>query len=379
MTKHTTGVPLGAWLADLPDDRLIRLLELRPDLTQPPPGSISALAARAQARQSVKAAADDLDFLRLAVLDALLTLHANVQPVAFPALVDLIGSRAEEPAVAAAVADLRDRALVWGDELLRVAVEASAGLPWYPGQVVLEDPSADPTDIAERIAQLDAPETELLHRLLEGSPIGRTRDAAPGTPGDRPVQRLLAAGLLRAVDEETVILPRQVAQVLRGDLAGPVRFSAPDPATGTAGAKGAHDADATAAGAVIEILHQFEVVIEALGAAPIAELRNGGLGVRDLKRLAKTTGIDEGRLGLILEIASAAGLIHSGIPDPEPQDGPAGAGPYWAPTVAADRFAEAAREQRLRRQCRAEGFTDHSPEFYDRMVELRAQESEHHG
>ena len=45
----------------------------------------------------------------------------------------------------------------------------------------------------------------------------------------------------------------------------------------------------------------------------------------------------------------------------------------------ADRFAEAAREQRLRRQCRAEGFTDHSPEFYDRMVELRAQESEHHG
>lgn len=346
MTKHTTGVPLGAWLADLPDDRLIRLLELRPDLTQPPPGSISALAARAQARQSIKAAADDLDFLRLAVLDALLTLQANGQPVAYSALVDLIGSRAEEPAVAAAVADLRDRALVWGDELLRVAAEASAGLPWYPGQVVLEDPAADPTDIAERIAQLDAPETELLQRLLEGSPIGRTRDAAPGTPGDRPVQRLLAAGLLRAVDEETVILPRQVGQVLRGDLAGPVRFSAPDPSTGAAAARAAGEADAAAAGAVIEILHQAEVVIEALGAAPIAELRSGGLGVRDLKRLAKTTGIDEGRLGLILEIVSAAGLIHSGIPDPEPPDGPGGAGPYWAPTVAADRFAEAPTAER---------------------------------
>ena len=72
MTEHTPGVPLGAWLADLPDERLIRLLELRPDLTQPPPGSIAALAARAQARQSVKAATDELDFLRLAVLDALL-------------------------------------------------------------------------------------------------------------------------------------------------------------------------------------------------------------------------------------------------------------------------------------------------------------------
>ncbi|MGV0797540.1 DNA-binding protein, partial [Mycolicibacterium elephantis] len=67
-------VPLGAWLADLPDERLVRLLELRPDLTQPPPGSIAALAARAQARQSVKAATDDLDYLHLAVLDALLVL-----------------------------------------------------------------------------------------------------------------------------------------------------------------------------------------------------------------------------------------------------------------------------------------------------------------
>ena len=205
MTKHKPGVPLAAWLADLPDERLIRLLELRPDLTQPPPGSISALAARAQARQSVKAAADDLDFLRLAVLDALLTLQANLAPVAHPALVDLIGDRADETAITAALADLRDRALVWGDEQLRVAAEVSAGLPWYPGQVALEDPTADPADIAARIAQLDGPETELLQRLLEGSPVGRTRDAAPGTPEDRPVQRLLGAGLLRAVDEEFLV------------------------------------------------------------------------------------------------------------------------------------------------------------------------------
>ena len=81
MTENTPRVSLGAWLADLPDDRLVRLLELRGDLTQPPPGSIAALAARAQARQSVKAASDDLDFLALAVLDALLVLHADTTPV----------------------------------------------------------------------------------------------------------------------------------------------------------------------------------------------------------------------------------------------------------------------------------------------------------
>ena len=60
------------------------------------------------------------------------------------------------------------------------------------------------------------------------------------------------------------------------------------------------------------------MVLEALSAAPIPELRSGGLGVRELKRLTKATGIDDHRLGLILEVASAAGLIASGMPDPDP-------------------------------------------------------------
>jgi len=51
-------------------------------------GSIAALAARAQTRQSVKAATDDLDFLRLAVLDALLLLHADGEPVPLPSCRD---------------------------------------------------------------------------------------------------------------------------------------------------------------------------------------------------------------------------------------------------------------------------------------------------
>ena len=138
--RTDSGTPLGAWLADLDDERLIRLLELRPDLTQPPPGTIAALAARAQARQSVKAATDELDFLRLAVLDALLVLHADTAAVPLTKLLALIGDRAEEDAVTAAVDDLRERALVWGDSAVRVAAEAAAGLPWYPGQAVLEGP-----------------------------------------------------------------------------------------------------------------------------------------------------------------------------------------------------------------------------------------------
>ena len=332
MTEHTPGVPLGAWLAELDDERLIRLLELRPDLTQPPPGSIAALAARAQARQSVKAATDGLDFLGLAVLDGLLVLHADTAAVPLTKLLALVGERAGEDTVTAAVEDLRERALVWGDATVRVAAEAAAGLPWYPGQAIVED--SEQTDIAARLDALDGPQFELLQRLLEGSPMGRTRDAAPGTPPDRPVQRLLAAGLLRQVDTETVILPRLVGQVMRGELPGPVQLTPPDPAVS---ATTVADVDAVSAGAVIDLLREVELVLETLGATPVPELRSGGLGVRDMKRLTKVTGIDEARLGLILEVSSAAGLIAAGMPEPDPHDG---VGPYWAPTVAADRFVE---------------------------------------
>lgn len=335
MTKHTPGVPLGAWLADLPDERLIRLLELRPDLAQPPPGSISALAARAQARQSVKAATDELDFLRLAVLDALLVLHADTTPVPVTKLVELVEGRAPEPVITKALDDLRERALAWGDSQVRVSAEAAAGLPWYPGQVILEDPTRTAEQITALLADLDDPQRDLLERLLEGSPVGRTRDAAPGTPADRPVQRLLASGLLRQVDDETVILPRQVGQVMRDEEPGPVQLAAPEPAVATNAVK---DVDAVAAGAVIDLMRDIDVLLETLGNTPIPELRSGGLGVRDMKRLTKLSGIAEPRLGLILEVSAASGLIASGMPDPDPDDG--GTGPFWAPTIAADRFAE---------------------------------------
>ena len=340
MTEHTPGIPLGSWLADLPDERLIRLLELRPDLAQPPPGSIAALAARAQARQSVKAATDELDFLRLAVIDALLVLHADTAPVPVAKLLALTGDRAPEAEVLDALDDLKERALVWGDTSLRVAPDAGAGLSWHPGQVTLEDASQSGEQIAELIDGLDHPQRELLDKLLEGSPLGRTRDAAPGAPADRPVPQLLAVGLLRRIDADTVILPRHVGQVLRGEEPGPAQLAAPDPVVATTTAA---DADAVAAGAAIDLLRELDVLLETLGATPISELRSGGLGVREVRRLAKVTGIDEARLGLILELASAAGLIAGGLPDPQPAGGEA---PYWAPTVAADRFAEASPADR---------------------------------
>ncbi|HWF27869.1 MAG TPA: helicase-associated domain-containing protein [Mycobacterium sp.] len=340
MTDNTPDIPLGSWLADLSDERLIRLLELRPDLAQPPPGSIAALAARAVARQSVKAATDELDFLRLAMLDALLVLQADTAPVPTAKLLALIGDRAPEADVVCALDDLRQRALVWGETAVRVAADAGTALPWQPGQVTLEDTSRTGEQIADLIDGLDKAQLDVLDKLLQGSPMGRTRDAAPGAPADRPVPQLLAKGLLRRIDAETVILPRHVGQVLRGEQPGPMQLTAPDPVVSTTTQE---DADAAAAGAIIDLLRELDVLLENLGTTPVPELRSGGLGVREVKRLAKATGIDEPRLGLILEVAAAAGLIASGMPDPKPAHGD---GPYWAPTVATNRFSAMSTAER---------------------------------
>jgi hypothetical protein len=334
MSESAPVVPLGAWLAELTDEQLVRLLELRPDLAQPPPGSIAALAARAQSRQSVKAATDGLDFLALVVLDALLVLQADGGGVPVTKLTALIGDRAGQVEVATAIDELRARALAWGDAAVRVAPESAAGLPWHPGQVTLEVDGLDAARIVELLDGVDEPQRELLERLVEGSPIGRTRDAAPGTPAERPVQRLLAAGLLRQVDADTVILPRLVGQVMRGDEPGPIGLSAPDPKVSSTSVS---DVDAAAAGSAMDLLREVDVVLETLSASPISELRSGGLGIRELKRLTKGTGVDEVRLALVLEVASAAGLIAAGVPEPDPLDG---TGPHWAPTLAADRFFE---------------------------------------
>ncbi|MDG4665641.1 helicase-associated domain-containing protein [Mycobacterium sp. 236(2023)] len=334
----TPGLPLAAWLAESDDQQLITLLRLRPDLTQPPPGSIAALAARAAARQSVKAATDDLDFLHLAVLDALLAVHAETTAASFADLAAALGERADGADVRVALDDLYARALVWGDVsgdgALRVAAEVASSLPWYPGQATMENASLSADEVMSALKSVDDASRELLDKLLEGSPVGRTRDAMPGTPPDRPVPRLLAAGLLRRIDDDTVILPRLVGQVMRGETPGPVSLSRPDPTVTTTKAS---DVDAVAAGAAIDLLREVEVVLETLSAAPVPELRSGGLGIREVKRLTKVTGIDERRLGLILEVSAGAGLIAPGIPEPDPSDSD---GSAWAPTVAADRFIE---------------------------------------
>ncbi|MEV6772922.1 helicase-associated domain-containing protein [Nocardia sp. NPDC051030] len=338
-TKTAAGADtsLAEWLAARGDAELVTLLQLRPDLAVPLPASMAVLAARTEQRASVLRATDELDTLDFAVIETLVVQGAadgrHGRPVPRTRLRGLLGDRVPAKTIAAAVDRLRARAIVWGpNDALRLTPAAPEALPWPLGSTTeLPDALTEP-EITAALAELAPPERGLLDKLATTGPRGRTRDAAPGTPEDRPIQRLLARRLLNWIDDETVELPVSVGQLLRGEpVTDPHALSAPQ---ATQRKQSPADVNAAAAGEVGELLRHSASILDVLGQAPAPSLRSGGLGVRELRKVAKQTGIDETRLGLLAEILSAARLLDKGVPEPPPE--PDTTDDYWAPTTTAD-------------------------------------------
>ncbi|EOM77862.1 DNA-binding protein [Rhodococcus rhodnii] len=339
MTETESG-SLRAWLAQRSDDELAELLARRPDLAVPPPATVGVLAARAEQRSSVARVADGLSTAHFVVLELLATAGADTAPVKRTELG--IGRRLTKKATDALLGELRALALVWGtDSALRVVPSVLAVFPW---RIDRRDAPHDlgEGEIASLLTACSPDERRLLDTLARSGSLGRTRDAAPGTPPDRPVQKLLAASLLRHVDDDTVELPHPVRQVVRGEAVFDPAATTPPALTTTSLATG--DVDAAGAGEALELVRHCDDVLAALGVSPAPMLRAGGLGVRELKRLAKSTGIAEPRLALLVELLDSAGLIASG--DPDPPIGPDSGEHMWAPTTAADSWSNSSTAHR---------------------------------
>ncbi len=340
--------PLVDRLRALDDDTLADLLRLRPDLAVPPPADLAVLATRAGVRASVHRACDDLDTVALHVVEALLVADADRVPVAVDEVRRLLGPDLPAAALDAALDALRARALVWNDLPSGATsppdggARGGAGLSLVPAarDVVSRHPGglgrpaggvAGSSALPRLLAEVDPDERRVLDTLAAGPPVGRSRSGADPAS---PVARLLARGLLVRVDGETVELPRQVGLALRGDRPlGRLTVAAPDLATVD---RGVAVVDGTAAGAALRALHQVEQLVALWGASPPPVLRSGGLGVRDLRRVARETDADESVAALLVEVAAAADLV--GESD--------GVNAEWLPTTAADVWAAAGPEQR---------------------------------
>ncbi|MBB4912502.1 helicase-associated domain-containing protein [Actinophytocola algeriensis] len=322
------GLTLVDWLRAQDDHTLAALLAARPDLATPPPSESAVLAARAAARASVTRACEGLDTFTLAVLDALVVAEADKEPVSEERVRDTVGPDANPVRVRESLDTLVRLGLAWGADELSVVPAAREAGGMFPAGLGRPSKALDGVDIAGLLADLPEADRRLLTTLATGSPLGRTKDAGVEVPLDEattPVQRLLAMGLLLRRDAETVELPRQVALVIRGDSPlGTVKLD--EPVLDTKQQKSA-TVDATAAGEALEFLRRTEMVVRLWSEEPAAVLKAGGLGVRDLRKLAREIDTDERGAGLIVEVLFAAGMIG---------DSAAATNPEWLPTTLVD-------------------------------------------
>ena len=62
---------------------------------------------------------------------------------------------------------------------------------------------------------------------------------------------------------------------------------------------------------MLEAVRLVDALADTWTAHPPAQLRSGGVGVRDLRRTARELGVDETAVALVAEVAASAGLINS--------------------------------------------------------------------
>ncbi|RBY78089.1 hypothetical protein DQ239_09415 [Blastococcus sp. TF02-09] len=315
---------LAAWLRTRDDAQLGALLAARPDVARPAPSDVVALASRLAVPVSVDRALDELDAGTLQALDVVL-----LAPGDGMAPEDVVAALPDVPedVVASALETLTDRALLWGDDVLRApdpvrrAVRYPAGL----GRRAVDLRVQLPADLPAALGALSDEERGVLERLAGDRPVGHLPESGGGA--DSPARRLLQRGLLARIDALNVELPREIGLHLRGDRPyGPPRVR-PEPELIS---RDPTAVDRQAAGAALESVGRIGELLALLEDEPAGLLRSGGVAVRDQKRLARELHVPEPEAAWLLELAFAAGLLDVGGPHRD----------EWLPTRSYDGWRE---------------------------------------
>ncbi|MGI8768024.1 MAG: helicase-associated domain-containing protein [Propionibacteriaceae bacterium] len=326
------------WLRSLDADRLGRLLESRPDLCQPAPRDIADLAARASTDASIAHALDELNAWLRSVCVAAAGLDDPIDPATVGWLVD--GDPAE---VTKALSELAARGLVWGSgdpatggvQLVR-GVRSQFGR--YPGGLAPVSSRPLPLEQIETAwNELGEAEHAIVDRLVWGQPTGAVRDADRRGAGDTPIDRLLSAGLLKVLDRDRVILPREVSLFRRR----PHRIGrsgagkrAPAIAVSGSAERPVDIVDRAAIGAAFELTADVEQLAESLATSPRKLLRDGSLAQRDLNALARALGMETERTAWVLELAATCRLVSASF------KGSTSANQSLLPTTGYDRWLD---------------------------------------
>ncbi len=353
------------------DDSLRVLFSARPDLISPGVPDFPALAARATSRLSVQRALERLNRPEMQVLETLhLCTNADTGHSASAAILKRHINGSTLTAIERLLHSLQELALVHrADPPHGVCVPAGAKQRYYlpvgslkdiigiypaglgrsytelvrlqPGfaqravQLVAElrqsgasiSPATTPMEAALALQHWTAT-PELLHEILSTAPertealLARFGNWAMGAVPQaqrrasvlhenhdpNPVDWLLARGLLVPLDAAHVELPHSVGLSLRGGhIIEHFTLVPPVPRLGQTSASLRRNA---ALGAIAETLRLVGELLSAVRDQPLGTLRSGGVGVREMKRLADALRIGLPEAGLYTELCALSGLLR---------------------------------------------------------------------
>lgn len=346
---------MADWLSRLADDALAAVLDRRPDaVLGRPPSTLGLLAERLSHPASLVAALRGLSTPGLQIVEALQALGERRTRAALIDLLDGPPGVEHEAAVDAVLAELTTAALVWPGEGDRLDVPSGLGqvLPaplglGPPARAVWAQQTVDA--IARALRALGGrPEGNkankleaLLARFADPERIrAQAAQAPPAIAAD--LRRLAWAGvdgendddLYNRFDPEAYRQRRETEQwaVAHGLLAGETwgyGYAAPMPAEVALALRGpdfrtpftprppsvvTHDVapevvESAAAAAITAFTAHAVALLDRVARTPVAQLAGGGVGVRELGRLAKELGVEEIEVRLVLALAAATELL----------------------------------------------------------------------
>ncbi len=282
------------YLRTLDDAALISMFTHRPDLVTPVPPDIASLAVRASSAPSLARAVDALNKWQLQVLEVCAILE---EPFSEKDVVSLTDKSA-----LFVLPGLIERGLLYSD---KDGLRTPTNLKEVLGNEVA---GLGPRSMAKlKLKKLDdapAAAEKVLSAMVWGPPRGTISDIKKPSAG---VAWLLEEGFLIPFNQQTVVMPCEVAIYLRGNKVHRELEVAQPKITGSK--RDSRNVQLAAIANVTTFLRWTEEVLNYWAQEPATALRSGGLGVRELKELSLHLGVEESCAAFIAEVAYCAGLL----------------------------------------------------------------------
>ena len=316
----TAAVTFADELRARSDQDLALIFQFRPDLVSPVPNDFSSLAARATSTPSLVRALDSLNLWHYQIVEA-----ACVLPEPFKKS-ELVAVTNEESATAL-------------DYLWKMGLLYKEGnnfrTPTNLKLLIGDEPAGlGPQSVGKldftKLKDVPKSSLDVLAKLTWGPPRGSISNIKK--PGNA-IGWLLENNILVALDSHTVALPREFGIKLRQ---GKVHRDLVTKPSNLEGKKiDQKQIDLAAIANISTILRWCEELLHNLSDEPPTALRTGGIGVRDLKRIAEHMGVDEACAGFVAELCYLSGLV---VVDPDDQILPTSAFDIWLTKSAEERW-----------------------------------------